>query len=100
MTTKQSPASRRRRWLSFSLRGAFILLTVVCVFCVWLGWQMTRLRQQQAAISKVEELGQPLKFDNQSNVPQWLRTAIGEEYFRKVVTVDFSFGGQGKATDD
>ncbi len=41
-----------RRWLRFSLRTFFILLTI---FCVWLGVVSTSARRQREAVAWVEE---------------------------------------------
>lgn len=43
MTTQQPGSSPRRRWLSFSLRGLFIVVTIGCI---WLGIVATRARKQ------------------------------------------------------
>jgi hypothetical protein len=86
----------------------FIVLTIACV---WLAVVATRARKQQQAVDKVQKLGGVLQFDflfdgreghvpkAQPQAPEWLRRAFGEDYFRRVVTVDFNFGGGNKATD-
>jgi len=106
--TNQKRTSARPRWIVFSLRGMFIVITVACV---WLAVVATRARNQQQAVDKVQKLGGMLHFDfqydgsqrqipnAQPQAPEWLRRAIGEDYFRSVVMVDFNFGGGNKATD-
>src|SRR5262245_2297279 len=108
MNARQPDSYPRRRWLSFSLRGLFLVITIACI---WLAIVATRARRQAAAIAKVQELKGVLHFDYQKDgrgnavangepqAPKWLRNAIGEDYFRRVVTVDFNFGGGNKATD-
>jgi len=100
MASQSSTPSPRRRWLSFSLRGALLLLTA---FCIWLAILATRARNQAEAVRKVAALGGTLRFDesaDQHRAPEWLRQLLGEEYFRKVVAVDFPWGGVGKVGDD
>lgn len=106
MAATPSIRTAKRRWLSFSLRGALILLTALCI---WLAILATRARQQELAIRKIMELRGVLRFDYQQQdrsapdkprPPEWLQKAVGEEYFRKVVSVDFAYGGGAKVTDD
>src|SRR5688572_32824530 len=95
MMTKQPVSAPRRRWLSFSLRGLFVVVTIGCV---WLAVVTTRARNQAAAVAKIQDLKGILHFDYQHDsrgnhapdaepgAPQWLRRALGEDYFRRVVT--------------
>src|SRR6185295_11304635 len=113
-TLEQPTPSPKRRWLTFSLRGAFILLTFLCICLAILSVLAQRARNQKQAVSDVLAHGGHLRFDYQEDAtgavndkaqpraPQWLRRALGEEYFRKVVTVGLSTGNftqQPKATD-
>lgn len=110
-TLEQPTPSPKRRWLTFSLRGAFLILTI---FCIWLAIVSTRARNQEQAVLAVLAHGGHLRFDyeedptghsndkTQPQAPEWLRRALGEEYFRKVVTVGLSTGHftqPPKATD-
>ena len=97
MTTDQPKP--RRRFFRYSLRT---LLIVVTVFCVWVAMESSRARRQQAAVERVYELGGDIFFgyrftaerrpvsDPLENIPDWLVKAVGEDYFRRVVTVNFS----------
>ena len=88
------------------------MFIVVTIACIWLAIVATRARNQQQAVDKIQKLGGILHFDYQRDAqgrdipsgepaaPQWLRRAVGEDYFRRVVTVDFNFGGGDKATDE
>jgi Leucine-rich repeat (LRR) protein len=112
MATLEQPTPRpKRRWLTFSLRGAFLILTI---FCIWLAIVSARARNQAQAVRDVLAHGGHLRFDyeadptgrsndkTQPQAPEWLRRALGEEYFRKVVTVGLSTGHftqPPKATD-
>jgi hypothetical protein len=64
----------RRRWLQFSLRTAFVLLTVGCV---WLGWKADQAHKQADAVRTIEALGGVVRYDWQTNthislkVDQW-----------------------------
>jgi Leucine-rich repeat (LRR) protein len=110
-TLEQPTPSPKRRWLTFSLRGAFLILTI---FCIWLAIRSTRARNQEHAVRDVLAHGGHLRFDYQEDAtgavidkaqpqaPEWLRRALGEEYFREVVTVELATGHftqQPKATD-
>ena len=44
-------ASRPRRWLRFSLRA---LLVAITLFCCWLGWEMSTVRQRQRVRARAE----------------------------------------------
>jgi Leucine-rich repeat (LRR) protein len=88
------------------------MFIVVTIGCIWLAIVATRARNQQQAVANVEKLGGVLFFDyqkdsrgnqvtnGQPSAPEWLRRAIGEDYFRRVDAVDFNFGGGNKATDE
>ena len=101
-----TPLQDRRRWLRFSLRGLFVVVTVLCV---WFGYETTRARKQSAAVTKLKKLGVFIRFDydydpNGVQIPNaepwasvWLRETLGEEYFRSVVTVDATFPSFEKA---
>lgn len=66
-----------RRWLRFSLRTMFALLTA---FCVWLGWQSNIVRQRKAVLAdNLITQSVLLNFENghnkswkiRMNRPQW-----------------------------
>jgi Leucine-rich repeat (LRR) protein len=109
MTAPASKPPFSRRWLSISLRSVLILLTALCI---WLAILATRARHQAQAVAKIAARGGHLRFDyeshdakvkNRPRPPEWLRKAVGEEYFRNVVSVGFNKnGGIGglKVTDD
>lgn len=96
--TKQKPR-RRRRWLRYSLRSFFVVLTI---FCVALGYWVHRAKRQQAAVKWVIENGGIARYDfefdekgdNIDNAkpsgPKWLQAFLGNDYFGTVVHVDLS----------
>lgn len=101
----------KRRWLQFSLGSLLLLITVLAV---WLGWQVNRVRREREAIALVERLGGEVYFDYQveENVPlghfvtsparkppapDWLRWLVGEDYFRRVASVELR---DTKVTDE
>lgn len=57
-----TPAVRgtSRRWLTFSLRAFFVLLTAICV---WLGYQVNAARRQREAVASLEKLGAYVAYD-------------------------------------
>jgi Leucine-rich repeat (LRR) protein len=100
MKTSTTHSAKMRRFLPrFTLRA---LLVVVTLTAVWLAIQTNRARTQAEAVKKVQELGGVVGFDYEYDkddrkitgaepaAPRWLRNAIGEDYFRKVVAVDFT----------
>ena len=62
MTFEPATTKTKRRWLRFSLRTFFVLLTV---FCVWFGWHVERARQQRKAVEWVVEMGGRVLYDYQ-----------------------------------
>jgi hypothetical protein len=97
-------ASRRRpkrRWLQFSLRTLFIVVTVLAV---WLGLRVDRANRQQHAVEAIEDQGGEFYYDyqqtpaaksvwgtplvqesysSQADPPgtKWLRQLVGERFF-------------------
>ena len=94
-----------RRWLRVSLRGALLLLTVLCVL---LGIKASRVHRQKLSVARVQELGGLVAFDHDmragtwssqpSGPPLWLTNILGEEWFRKFVLINFDEGSD--PTDD
>ena len=94
----------RRRYLTFSLRTLFVLLTALAV---WLGVVVNRAREQREAVKAIEALGGILFYDWQLGRPrginyllprprqaeppgpEWLRKLIGDHYFQNVDVVYF-----------
>jgi len=92
----------KRRWLQFSLRTLFIVVTV---FCVWMGITAKQARDQRLAVEAILKLGGYVVFEHGgyepqmggsfnydiSNVdppgPEWLRKLTGDEYFFRVAMV-------------
>jgi hypothetical protein len=101
-------SSGRRSWLTFSLRTALLIVTLLCV---WLAIESTHARRQKIAIAKLQELGGRIGFDYQydrpgkwkskpqPSAPRWLRSAIGDDYFRRVVIVNFDEGSDPTDND-
>ena len=66
MTTDHSnPSKPRRRWFQYSLRTLLVLVTVLCVFCVWLGLVSERARKQREAVAAIEAMGGVVYYDYQ-----------------------------------
>jgi hypothetical protein len=87
------------------------MFIVITIACVWLAIVATRARNQKQAVDRIQKLNGGLFFDyqvdgrsneirnGQPSAPQWLRRAVGEDYFRRVVTVGLNNGRDGQATD-
>jgi len=109
MTDKPKP---KRRWLQFSLRTMFVVVTV---FCVFLGMVVKRARDQKLAVEAILEAGGTVYYQHQSDFdsptvppgPEWLRGLVGDEYFSTVTKVillgpkfnDTTLLAVGKLTD-
>lgn len=98
-----------RRWLRFSLRTFFLLLTL---FAVWLGVMTHRAREQGNAVSVINSLGGTVQYDYEFEAdwnflphakppgPKWLRGVIGPDFGTNVVIVNYWRNGTpGIATD-
>jgi hypothetical protein len=92
------PFLRKRRWLTFSLRGALLLLAILAVF---LAREVSRVRTERRVARQIRDLGGdvfPGYRDDESGkpkgfvptgVPKWLIDFVGEDYFLTIVTVNF-----------
>ena len=100
-TTQDASRSRSsRRWLGFSLRTLFVVVTALAV---WLGYQTNRATKQRRAVERLQELQVQIIYDWQNNrgdfgtiipnasppAPDWLRRLVGEHYFTRVVALNF-----------
>jgi Leucine-rich repeat (LRR) protein len=95
----KSAVKLKRRWMSLSLRGFFMLLTIGCVLLRWL---VIPAIQQREAVEVVREAGGGLAYDFQNfsgnlllNTPKgappgpsWLRDLLGIDFFANVIQVD------------
>lgn len=93
-----------RRWIQFTLKGRLI---AIAVLALWLGRTVSRVRNQALVVADVQEAGGSVWFETDqprfvdhwltpdrirstaTAGPSWLRQAVGEEYFRNVVQIDF-----------
>jgi hypothetical protein len=102
------PKSPRARWKTISLRG---LLLIIVAIALWLGWVVTRARDQRRAVAALQKFGGFVHYDwefidGPVNVPRgsglwkptwgklmkgkkpwapdWLRRALGDEYFQSI----------------
>ncbi|PQO46273.1 hypothetical protein C5Y93_09815 [Blastopirellula marina] len=74
-----SPVQRKRRWLSFSVRGLLLLILIVSVGLGFLARDLYQFRQRQAVVRRIEanggsvnlpfyEIGDPFETSNRSDV--------------------------------
>ena len=99
------PAKPRRRWLRFSLRTFFIVVTLLCI---WLGFKVNAAHRQHEAVEAIlkaggainfdyqmvaAKTGGPINFDIDVNTipptPKWLQEFFGEDTFRTPIAVGY-----------
>jgi Leucine rich repeat len=90
-----------RQWARITIR---VLMLLVVTVAVPLGWQVNRAHEQREAVEAVQRYGGWAHFDHEfvngalipgrtPRGPRWLRTLLGDEYFRKVRFVNLDFEG-------
>ena len=96
----------RRRYLQFSMGSLLAVVTVAALFSYWLGNTSKSAREQKSAIAQVEKSEGIVQFA-EVPVPEWLKNAVGEDYFRSARVVDFATrhgrkrdSNEPKATDE
>ena len=94
--------ARYRRILRFSVRGLFVLVSVVAI---WIARMANEARHQRHVVEVVVNLGAEVTYDYQLDAsfemlknarmpgPEWLRDWIGEDFFINVSHI--SFFGKG-----
>jgi Leucine Rich repeat len=113
MPGMDQPDTKRPRWLRFSLRMMFVVVTVLCV---WLGFKVNAARRQKEAVAAILKSGGTVNYDYQLKPrsaastplvgrgflyfsmfyadpkapvpgPAWMRSQFGEDYFRTATQV-------------
>ena len=102
-TTKPQDTPRQRQSrLPFNLKTLLMLLALFGTGFAWLVMPLNYARRNSRAIAMIQELrgrpiyevnGQPV-YDGRISKPVWLRH-FGNEYFGKVIGVNFADGGIG-----
>ncbi len=91
-------ASLLFRWrVQFSIPSLLVLVVVVALPCSWLAIERERASKQTEAVDKVWALHgqvcwdpQPVKWGPRPSEPAWLRSMLGDEFFRFDSCVQFS----------
>ena len=92
------PSPKPLRWIRFRLRA---LLVVITIFCITLGYLVSKARQQSLAVQALERtnaviaydyqfdqsLPTPFQEDAESWVPEFALNAFGRDMFHSVVAV-------------
>ncbi len=87
-----------RQRFQFSLRSLLVLVVAMAVPCSWLAAGMKRAKSQAHMVSEVERLGGRVDDDLvyfsamqrrrcEPREPQWIRTILGDEFFRDVWSI-------------
>jgi hypothetical protein len=110
----QTPGRPKRRRLRYSLRT---FVVVVALVAVGMGIWGRRARHQQRAVESLTALGARVIYEHQwpswaglpggvgveqakPPGPEWLRKWLGDEYFVKVVSIDFSSCNRQLTSED
>jgi Leucine-rich repeat (LRR) protein len=82
------PKRPRRRWRQFTLRGLFVLVTLVVLLLV--GWRtyVEPYREQQRTAAIIEKLGG--RYSTEAGGPAWLRSLFGSRHFQDITFVDLA----------
>ncbi|MEX2112114.1 MAG: hypothetical protein WD845_02960, partial [Pirellulales bacterium] len=110
MSDAPAPQLKRRRWLTFSLRTFFVLLTL---FGVWLGFHVRAARRQEASAAAIRAIGGWCYHDFQhltpqrnrdyaatSPLPAWLINLLGVDFFHDVVEVNLVYAYDANGRHD
>ena len=82
-------ASLLFRWrFQFSIRSLLALVLIVAIPCSWLATEKREAQEQWKAADTFEDLDGTVNWD-QPSAPLWLRSVLGDYYFRNVVKVAF-----------
>jgi len=77
-----SDPAPKRHWFRFSLRGLFVVVTVVALLIGWLCWRLSVARQHQEIIGRLRGHGCDINWSEgtpRSSVWMNLRIALGYE---------------------
>jgi hypothetical protein len=101
--TKADPPKRKGRWFQFSLRTLLIFTLICAIACAWLARRIEQKRRERAAVDAILQLkGSVVLYDYELNdsgdivggempQPAWLRRFFGDDCFRSVALVHFSY---------
>jgi hypothetical protein len=69
-------APKRRRWFQFSLTTMLVVITVIAV---WLGWNLSRVRQREATIVFLKNSGMSVAYPTTAalQIPPWKHLPFG-----------------------
>ena len=92
----RSPTVHNRRWYQYSLRSQLLFVTLCAIACSWLTVKIDRGKKQKAAVDALKAKGFTIAYDYEVdrdgklvpnaalNVPQWLRSWLGDDCFATV----------------
>ncbi|NQU24115.1 MAG: hypothetical protein HQ567_22765 [Candidatus Nealsonbacteria bacterium] len=91
------PPQPKRRWYQYSVRGLFVLMTLVAIACSWYTVEMQKAMKRRATIAEIYELGgcvwyYDARYPDTFEPPRWyswLRKLHGEEHLGNARSVNF-----------
>ena len=91
----------------FTICFLLVLAVAVAIPSAWLSWEMTKAREQKAAVEAIGSVGEGVQYDweglpnAQPPEPAWLRNLLGVGFFHSVVVLNLGgtkVSGAGLAT--
>lgn len=86
--------------LRFSVRALLVTVAIVAVLLCWLAKTADRAFMRVTAIREIAKSQGIVQKGSNAWAPEWLRTAVGEEFFLNAKAVDFATNGGRKFGSD
>jgi hypothetical protein len=80
----------RRRFLQISIRTLLIVTALVAIGCAFWTRVLHRVQQQKLATARIQSLGGTAQTRQPKTPWLWLQRAVGEDYFKEVVSVSLN----------
>ena len=78
--SKAEPPKRKRRRFQFRLRTLLIGVTLLAVFCGYVGWQAKIVRERRTELTRVVDMRLVgIEDDDEDGAIPWIRHTLGDE---------------------
>jgi hypothetical protein len=109
--TRHIMPTANHRWYQFSLRSLLVFVTLFAIACSWIAVKMAQAKRQHEAVDSIIKLGGGVgynyQYDSSDNWiidapdeppgPAWIRSLIGDDCFRNVVSITIYEGNISNA---